>query len=302
MSTVYEIDPAGYAAGRSLFEAATVTFDRAYWIAPFEGDCPARLFVDDPADPKSALLARTYDYFLAGEASPDLIAFMNDAPVAANPLEWFYGYVPLTPAWRETLPAAMPDLFREDRRSFRLGVLGESDASTWRTRIPAGIEVRVLDPLLARQADTDVPEEIELLIGSYDRFAGSCFGYAAIDSHSGRVLGVAYTAGVCQQEVNLGVGTAEVARRRGLAKLLCQACCDRAAALGVEVTWDCDRVNTASGALAESLGFVEEAAFVELAFPDPEKGMPHRRIPAPSGVEWRATPQPNGVTRWTRDS
>jgi len=302
MTAVHEIDPAGYAAGRALFEAAKVTFDRAYWIAPFEGDFPGRLFVDDPADPKSALLARTYDYFLAGEASPDLIAFMNDAPVDANPLEWFYGYVPLTPAWRETLPAAMPNLFREDRRSFRLGVLGKRDASSWQSRIPAGIEVRDLDPVLARQADNDVPDEIELLIGSYDRFAGSYFGYAAIDSHSGRVLCVAYTAGVCRQEVNLGVGTAEAARRRGLAKLLCQACCDRAAALGVEVTWDCDRVNAASGMLAESLGFIEEPAFVELAFPDPEKGMPHRLNPAPSGVSWRAAPLPNGVTRWTRES
>lgn len=302
MTSVYELAPARYRPGRNLFEAAKVTFDRVFWRAAFDGASPGRLFVDDPVAPKSALLARTYDYFLAGAVSPEIIHFLKDAPEDANPLDTFYGFVPLTQEWLDALLAAFPALIREERRSFRFGERGERAARTWMTRVPKGIRVLPLDPHLARRADAEVGDEIHILLGSYDQFAGRFYGYAAVDKETGAVLSVAYTAGVTDREVNLGVATVESARRRGLAKLLCQACCEAANVAGQIVTWDCDRVNIASGALAESLGFIEESSFVELAFPDPEKGMPHRITPEPSGVRWTAHENPIGVIRWTRDS
>jgi GNAT superfamily N-acetyltransferase len=170
------------------------------------------------------------------------------------------------------------------------------------TRVPKDIRVEPLDPELARKADLDVGDEIKTLLGSYDLFSGRFYGYAAIDKATGAVLSVAYTAGVSEREVNLGVATVESARRRGLAKLLCQACCEAANVAGQIVTWDCDRRNAASGALAESLGFIEEASFIELAVPDPERGLPYRVTPEPSGIRWTARENPVGVIKWTRDS
>ena len=117
MTTVYQVDPVASPAGRALFEQAGVTFDRPMWEAPFDRLMPARLYLDHPVSPTSALLARTYDFFLAGEASPDIIAFLEDAPAESGLYEWFYGFVPLTASWQQALPDAFPTLVREDRRA-----------------------------------------------------------------------------------------------------------------------------------------------------------------------------------------
>lgn len=298
MFTVYQVDPAGHAGGRALFERAGVSFDRPFWEAAFDGLMPARLFLDDPHSPASALLTRTYDFFLAGEASPAIIALLQDAPDEPPVYKWFYGFVPLTSSWLEGLLAAFPGLFEEERRAFRLGESGAHAALDWERRVPPDLQVVPLDSALARRADDEIPDEIATLWGGYEQFTGGGWGYAALDRHD-RVLSVAYTAGVTAREINIGVGTAEAARRRGLGKLLCQACIARAIASCLEVTWDCDRVNNASGALAESLGFVEEAPFTELAFPDPARGMPHRLTPSSTGHPWLRTIE-SDVTIWIR--
>lgn len=300
MTSVYELDPARSAPGRRLFEAARVRFDRSYWLAAFQGAAPGRLFVDDPIAPKSALLVRTFDYYLAGEVSTAIIEFLRDAPAEAHALDDFYGFVPLTNEWLHALQEAFPDLVQEMRRSWRFSEAGERAARSWTAHVPDGITVAPLSPDLARKADEDVGDEIERLVGSYAVFNGPYYGFAAIDAATGQVLSVAYTAGVTRDEVNLGVATAESARRRGLAKLVCQACCETANQLGQQVTWDCDHVNEASNALAKSLGFIEESSFVELGYPDPERGLPHRITPASTGVSWTPRENPAGVIRWTR--
>lgn len=299
MVTVYQLDPVNSPEGRELFTQAGVTFDRPLWEAPFDGLMPGRLYLDHPTAPRSALLARTYDFFLAGDASPDLIALLEDAPEGSGLYEWFYGFVPLTASWRQALPAAFPSLFREDRRAFRLGEAGVRQALSWESRVPEGVRVVPVDASLARQADEEVPEVIEIIWAGYDQFARSGWGYAALDAEN-HVLSIAYATGLTAREANLGVGTAAHAQRRGLGKLVCQACIARAAGEGLEVTWDCDDVNVASGRLAESLGFIEEAPFVEFGFPAPESGWPTRITPLPSGRRWVPSAEGNGVTRWSR--
>ena len=70
MTTVYQIEASRSPVARALFDAAGVSFDQPYWEAAFDGRVASRLFVDDPEHPTSALLTRTYDFFLAGSASP----------------------------------------------------------------------------------------------------------------------------------------------------------------------------------------------------------------------------------------
>jgi GNAT superfamily N-acetyltransferase len=298
MATVYQLDPVNSPEGRDLFVRAGVTFDRPLWEAPFEGLMPGRLYLDHPIAPASALLARTYDFFLAGEASPDITAFLHDAPAESGLYEWFYGFVPLTESWRQALPASFPALFREDRRAFRLGEAGRRSSLEWEGRVPAGVRVVPVDAALARQADDEVPEVISIIWDGYAQFARTGWGYAALDN-DGRVLSIAYTTGLTAREVNLGVGTAARAQRRGLGKLVCQACIARATRDGLEVTWDCDLVNVASGRLAESLGFIEEDPFVEFGFPAPDSGWPSRITPEPSGRAWSRTPTEHGAILWT---
>ncbi len=301
MTTVYQVDPVSSLAGRALFSRAGVTFDRPLWEAPFDGLMPARLYLDHPTAPTSALLARSYDFFLAGDASPAIIAFLQDAPAGSGVYEWFYGFVPLTASWREALPVALPTLYREERRAFRLGEAGFQQARAWEARVPAGVRVVPLDAALAKQVDEEVPEVIEIMWTSYGLFARRGWGFAAIDE-AGRVLSTAYTCGLTAREINLGVGTATHAQRRGLGKLVCQACIAQAEREGLDVTWDCDLVNQASARLAESLGFVEEEPFVEFGFPDPEKGIPNRVTPEPSGVPWQRSDHSGGVVMWSRQA
>jgi len=301
MTTVYQVDPATFPEARVLFEEAGVTFDRPLWEAPFDGLMPARLYLDHPTAPTSALLARSYDFFLTGQASPAIVAFLQDAPAESGVYEWFYGFVPLTAAWREALPVALPDLYREERRAFRLGESGFRQARDWDARISPGVRVVPLDVALAKQADDEVPEVIRIIWADYDIYARHGWGYAALDEDD-RVLSCAYATGLTAREVNLGVGTAAHAQRRGLGRLVCQACIAHAEQAGLAVTWDCDLVNQASGRLAESLGFIEEDPFVEFGFPDPEQGMPNRVTPAPSGVPWERDALPGGVIAWSRDS
>lgn len=302
MTHIFEIDPANFAPGRALFNAAGVTCDRPYWEAPFDGDFPARLFVDDPVDPQSALLARSYEYYVAGNPSDALLTFLEDAPEAADPMQWFYGYVPLTPAWSDALIRRFPGLFHEDRRSFRLGAEGAGRARSWRDRLPESVEMANLTPELAARAQTEVPDDFEALIGGFGRLEQNYFGNVVIDRENGALLSVAFSAGVSRREMNIGVATAERARRQGLATLVCQACIAQALDRGLVVTWDCDLLNTGSGALAESLGFLEESPFLELCYIDPERGMPHRVTPPPSGVAWSRTSIPEGGVSWRRES
>jgi RimJ/RimL family protein N-acetyltransferase len=290
METVYQIEASRSPEARKLFEAAGVSFDRPYWEAAFDGRIASRLFVDDPDQPSSALLTRTYDFFLAGEASPVLLKLLADAPPETQVYDWFYGFVPLTTAWRDAMPAKLPELVHEDRRAFRLPVSGFDRARDWASSIPDGVRVDPLNAELARQADDEVPEVISILWDGYDTFARGGWGFAAIDS-DGHILSTAYACGLTDREVNIGVGTAKHAQRQGLAKLVCQACIAYAEQFGLDVTWDCDRPNEGSGRLAESLGFVEEDGFIEYAFPDRS---------APRGVagSWFKREMSDGVGVW----
>ena len=292
MKAVYQTEACQSPGARKLFDAAGVSFDRPYWEAAFDGRVASRLFVDDPEQPTSALLTRTYDFFLAGSASPALLRLLVDAPPETRLFEWFYGFVPLSAAWREALPAAFPELVHEDRRAFRLPVSAFEQARDWVSNLPEGVRVVALDAELARQADDEVPEVISILWDGYDAFARGGWGFAAIDS-DGQILSTAYACGLTDREVNIGVGTAKRAQRRGLAKLVCQACIDYAGQLNLNVTWDCDRPNEGSGKLAESLGFIEEEGFIEYAFPD-------RSVPGGVEGKWMKREMGKEVVAWER--
>jgi RimJ/RimL family protein N-acetyltransferase len=285
-STVYELLPETSGVAEPLY--ASATFDKAYGDAFFEGVQPGRLFVDDPVRPTSAMLARTYEYFLAGEPAPALRRFLIDAPAEPGVFQRFYGYVSHTESWRRTvLTDHGGSLEIIGRRSFRLESL-PAEIQGWRNRVPAEFEIVPIGLANAEQVDREAHELIGLFWSGYERYARSGFGFCAMTG--GQAVGACYAAAVSMSEANLSIAVEPDYRRLGLAFALAAACIEEGLARGGAVTWDCDLPNVASGNLAKKLGFIEGAPFEEHAFPG-------RATPAASG-SWQALPVERGTIPW----
>ncbi len=289
--TVVELAPAQLARAAPLFADAPA--DRAYLDAVFQGRSPGRIVVDRLDDPQAALMARTYEYFLAGEPVPALRRFVAEAPAEPGIFEHVYGYVGFADSWVAALVADAPTLEAIGRRTFVFRPASRPAVAGWRERTPDDVALLPLDADLARRADDELDEVIGLMWGGHDAFAAHGFGTAAVDATSGRLLSVSAAFGRSDAEANLGVGTHPDHRRRGLATLCCQAAIEQTLDLGLSPTWDCDVPNPPSAALALSLGFTELRPFVELAYP-------RRGKPTPSTGLWHAESAEDGATIWRR--
>ena len=287
-TAVFELPADRPTAAEPLYREAWA--DRAYLDSVFEGISPARVFVDDPEQPQSALMCRTYEFYLGGEPTPSMERFLAEAPAEADVFGEFYGYVAFNDRWIAALDAAYggrPN--RIGRRSFTFPADGRALVSGWQDRVLAGIEVRELDLAGAQQADDELDEVIALMWGGYEHFLSHGFGFAAFDGP--RMVSVTFTIGRSSREMNIGVVTDAAYRRRGLATLTSQATIERAIDLGLTSTWDCDTLNERSAALALKLGFVEGPPFIELE-------LPQRAKPDQSTGLWTRERLDNGVVRW----
>ena len=290
-TTVVELGPGEVGMAAPLFAGAWA--DRAYIDAVLEGRAAGRVLVDRLEGPRSALMARSYEYFLAGEPVAAMRRFVAEAPAEADVFRFLYGYVSFDEAWVEALREDAPTLGTIGRRTFVLDAARWAGIAGRRAELPAGIALAPLDAELARRADEELDEVIGLMWGGHAAFAEQGFGTVAVESATGRLVSVCAALGRSDAEANLGVASHPAHRRRGLASLCCRAAIGQALALGLAPTWDCDAANPPSAALARSLGFRELASFVELAYP-------RRGAPTPSTGLWTSAPGEGGSTVWRR--
>ena len=102
MTVIYELPPEQQERAWPVY--AEACFDRAQIDAVFEGRQPGRVFVDDPEQPRAALLCRTFGYYVAGDpGSTAMRGFIRDAPPEPGVFQDLYGYVPDTDAWQQAL-------------------------------------------------------------------------------------------------------------------------------------------------------------------------------------------------------
>jgi GNAT superfamily N-acetyltransferase len=288
MITVYEI-PVGIVPLEALFAEARA--DRPYIASALSGESPARVLVDDPKRPSTALIARTYEYFLGGATGTALDHFIIDAAPEVGIWQDFYGFVATTSEWNARLPTLVPSLEWIGRRTFRIEQPEVATISTWREDVPADVEIVPLTVELAELADREMPEIIGRFWSGYERYGERGFGSVAlIDGHP---VSIAYSVGVGGGEANVGVMTVESQRRRGLAALCSRAWIEQCYERGLVPTWDCDEANPASAALALSIGFMEQAGFNEWANPE-------RKPRVGEAGLWTRSNGDYGVVRWTR--
>jgi RimJ/RimL family protein N-acetyltransferase len=289
MPQIYELAPDAFEPARPLFTG--IPYDTAFMGAVFEGRQPGRLFVDNPNAPRGAFMTRTYDYFLAGAATPSLVQFLIDAPAEPGVFDKLYGYVPTNQGWLNALRAAKRLKVEEiPRRSFRLPLANAGPHLAWYTEVPAHVKVKPVTKALAEQIDRDMDETIRLFWGDYDAFVQGGFGRVAIID--GELASVAFTNVVSAVEANISVMTAKRYRREGLAKLVCRAVIADTASRALDLTWDCDEANGASAALALSLGLIEQEPFTELGYYE-------RRTPELSHGLWWSKPFSSTAVKWT---
>ena len=84
-------------------------------------------------------------------------------------------------------------------------------------------------------------------------------GFIARSKEDGSFAAVAFSSAVSPDEVDIGVETAEVHRRHGLASYLAYRMIEEVLRQGKRPVWACHSENTASMKLAEKIGFVKSA-------------------------------------------
>ena len=262
-----------YELPRSLFDRAAPLFaetwmDGAFiWSALREGQ-EARLFVDDPARPTAALLCRTFEYYVAGDAgAAELRRFIADAPAEVGVFGAMYGYLPTNvPLAQALLDDHAGRLIVVARRGFRWERTDAAEATLARWRLPVDdVAIRPLDRALAKRVDRELHQMIDVFWGGYERFLAAGFGFAALADDG--LASVAYAAAVGGGEANIDVITAAPFQRRGLAARVCAAFIDHCHQHGLVATWDTDSDNGPSAGLARSLGFREGLPFTQLSTP-----------------------------------
>ena len=288
LNTLFELPHNQFDRVKPLY--ADAQFDQPCYASVFEGKVPARIFVDDANAPKSALMFRSYEYFVAGEAHPLLRQFIKDAPEEAEEFAWFYGYVPLTEAWKSALLSDLP-LETIGRCNFQWQP--GTRVYDWRSAVPANGRIVPVDRALAEMLDRDyspVPF-IQFFFDTYEAFEQYGWGFILF---IGDVLaGSVTTAAVSQQHALVGIGTEPPFQKRGFATLLGARFIEETLQRGLIPTWDCDDFNQGSMATARKLGFAELDPFVELA-------LPNRAKPDLSQGLWSAETRADGVTLWHR--
>lgn len=268
MNDVYELAPAYYGRARHLFEDI---FEEAAVSAVLEGrrQYDVAVLVDNPEDPRTALVAYTENYYLAGQLHEGLQQFILDSPPEARlfmrPAFCYYG---VHPAWQSWLLEAAPSrVARASRRSFRRPPQSPIPPD-WRERIPQDVRIQALDALLAERIDRELSEQYIGPIWNdnpkdhgrfprpgYARFAQASFGYALLIEK--QIASTCWGMAVSSQAASVEVETAEAYRGRGFGTLAGWAWVEACQARGLYSEWICDVTNEASARMALRLGHIE---------------------------------------------
>lgn len=249
-----------YANVRSLFHGTYLTLVIDSVIA---GNSVGSLWVDDPAQPQSALLwDNAYNFYLAGRA--DNLTFNGRlgqlfstelAPRAR--VRGIDGFTILysSVGWENQLGIIFPTLplTQHPRAVYSLGGLNLPE---WRSKLPTGFQIRPIDQTMLADATLgnlpDLLEEIEICWPSQARFLQQGFGFCLVGD--GQIICRCTAEYVSPGKCGIGIATAAPYRQQGFATLTASAFIEACLAQQIVPYWDAWQRNTASIATAEKIG------------------------------------------------
>jgi RimJ/RimL family protein N-acetyltransferase len=257
---LHELRRAEYERARPLFEPLRYHLASA---AVLDGNSPGRVFVDDPAQPRTAFMLSPEGCCLAGD--PDNRAFgdsINHDIVSERALgdDVRVLFLVVHPErWRERLPGLLdpyPSLAMK-RRHYVCRTLRYD----WRAHLPAGCTVRRIDRELLESPRLHMPGHVtdwmENNWGSIDRFLQGGFGFVTV--RAGEVALWSLSDCVSGDRCEIGIRTMPAHRRCGLATVTASAVVEYALSCGFTmVGWHCPADNIGSIRTAKKAGFRRE--------------------------------------------
>jgi GNAT superfamily N-acetyltransferase len=253
----YLLEPDTYASAHSLFEA--LTYHLAV-VTVLAGKLPGRVYVDDPARPRTAILipSNQHRIYVSGEPELGLLADVMHLLANESPGEGygFVVYYDTSHPWKPTLEQAFqrPEVVFSWRQFYRL----REPSSPVALPLPGQVTIGRIDE--AMFADTTLVnrellhEEILSESPSLAYFFQQNFGFCARDGH--QLVAWCLAEYHYQGRYELGIETIEAYRRIGIATHLADAVIRQAFAQGAtDIGWHCWAANTPSIATALKLGF-----------------------------------------------
>jgi GNAT superfamily N-acetyltransferase len=239
--------------------------------AVLAGAEPGRVWADDPAAPRTALVQAGRRFYLAGDPSDDALntglhALLLEAS-KAGALVLYYA----SPGWATVLARLLAG--RESqayrRHTYELQIPGQYPVAV---QIPAGLALRPVDRGLLDETGLGhldaLKKELVSECPSVEFFLAHRFGVCLV---AGRELAAwclaEHTVG---DRCEVGLETRPAYRRRGLATLVTRALVEAAAARGITgIGWHCYAGNAGSIATARKAGFEKAGEYEVLVVRPP---------------------------------
>jgi GNAT superfamily N-acetyltransferase len=250
--------PNNYASVRPLFEEM-ISHHLAVQTV-LAGIMPGRIYVDDPASPRTAILipSNRHRIYVGGEPAQSLLADVIHLYFKESLAE-SYGFAvhyDASTSWKQTLEQLLngQKTFAGWRQCYRL----RAPSSPPDKPLPEHITIGRIDEAMLEDATLVnrqlLFEEMHSESPSPEYFFRHNFGFSAQDGH--KLVGWCLTEYHNQDRCELGIETIEAYRRQGIATHLTSAVIRHAFAQGAtEIGWHCWATNTPSIATALRSGF-----------------------------------------------
>jgi GNAT superfamily N-acetyltransferase len=237
--------------------------------AVLAGAVTGRVFADDAAPPRVAMVQAGRRLYLGGEeVPPDMVAALAawfedegfpEALALGTDILAIYGVPTL---WRETLLGILAD--RHPICVAREVYEGPTGPRDWQSMLPQGFTLRLVDEALldsGLRRMNDLREEMCSERPTVEEWLACSFGVCAV--HGDELAGWCLSEYNLDERCEIGIETCEPYRRRGLGTAMVATLIDEAYQRGVRrVGWHCYASNLASAATARKAGLTKVADHV----------------------------------------
>ena len=251
------LKPDTYASVHSLFENKTC---HLAVVTVLTGSLKGRVYVDDPANPRTAILlpSNRHRVYVSGEPDPHLLADVIHL-LSKEVREESYGFVMYdspSHSWQSVLEQVLPKqtIASRARQLYRL----REPSRTAPSSLPEPIIIGRIDEMMGADptlVNRDLLlDEIHSESPSLEHFFRQNFGFCARDGQ--RLVAWCLAEYHSQGRYELGIETIKAYQRQGIATHLADTVIRHAFAQGAtEIGWHCWADNTPSVATALKVGF-----------------------------------------------